>query len=93
MRKGWAAEAAEWAAGNTIGTPHPTPPRRSHLMLWRSHLMEWRSHLMGLPGYWAFPWPGDGATPWPSGAAGEESGVGPAFREPPGRPFHYMGTP
>ena len=49
--------------------PHPTPPRRFHLMLWRSHFMLRRSHLMlwrsyllgvpiqwyGVPSYWAFP--------------------------------------
>ena len=43
----------------------------------RSHLMEWRSQLLGVPSYWAFPWPGGGARPWPSGAGGEKSGAGP----------------
>ena len=45
-------------------------------------VMLWRSQLLGVPSYWAFPWPGGGARPWPSGAGGEESGAGPPFRAP-----------
>ena len=60
-------------------TPHPTPAFPFNGMAFpvtgRSHLMEWRSHLLGVPSYWAFPWPGGGARPWPSGAWDEESGA------------------
>ena len=52
--------------------PHPTPNGVF-------------GNLLGVPSYWAFPWPGGGggggARPWPSGAGGKESG---AWSSPPG---------
>ena len=59
--------------------PHPTPPHPK----WRFLKLTGRSQLLGVPSYWAFPWPGGGgARPWPSGAGGRESGAGPGFRAP-----------
>ena len=56
--------------------------------------MLWRSHLLGVPSYWAFPWPGGGARPWPSGAWDQESGAGPGPGPDPdlgGRvPRHFL---
>ena len=63
--------------------------------------MEWRSQLLGVPSYWAFPWPGGGGRPWPSGAGGEERGAEPGLESPlyglmggapasPTRPPHFL---
>ena len=73
----------------TVGSPktppHPTPAFPFNGMAFpvtgRSHWMEWRSHLLGVPSYWAFP--------WPSGPWDEESGAdlgGPGM----GAPRHFL---
>ena len=36
--------------------PHPTPPHPK----WRFLKLTGRSQLLGVPSYWAFPWPGCG---------------------------------
>ena len=46
----------------------PTPPHPTPNCVFGS--------LLGVPNYWAFPWPGGGgAKPWPGGAVGKESGA------------------
>jgi len=56
-------------------SPHPTPPNPPH-RIWRFRKFTGRSQLLGVPSYWAFPWPGGGGvTSWPSGAWDEESGA------------------
>ena len=66
----------------------PTPPHP----IWRFRKFTGRSQLLGVPSYWAFPWPGGGggggARPWPSGAGGEESGAGSGPPRPGPVPVH-----